>query len=375
MQKDSFIYEIEDFVCDQTFQNYCLGTNIIDSIFWEDWIKNNPHKQEAFSKAKRVLQILSARQGDFLSQLSALQEGILLQEKIRDIIAEESASTQIIPSEFMRNKRRSNVRFAAAACILIVFGSMLLAYFFNAQNAPAGEMADFVFVTKALQKKTIQLPDSSIIFLNENSRLVLDKDFNSHKRVATLEGEAYFDVKHDPAHPFLLHTAKLDIQVLGTAFNVKAYKETDTYEAALLRGKIEILPNKFVKQKIVLQPNQQFALRSMPAADKQLANHKKINIPDSAFVNKALTDSFTKLPVATKWSRHKMVFNNETLATIAKRLEEWYGIQIVIRDQSVADYRFTGTFDNENIINVLTVLQTSYSFDFYVKNNVIYISK
>ncbi len=374
MQKDSFIYEIEDFVCDQTFQNYCLGTNIIDSIFWEDWIKNNPHKQEAFSKAKRVLQILSARQGDFLSQLSALQEGILLQEKIRDIIAEESASTQIIPSEFMRNKRRSNVWFAAAACILIVFGSLLLAYFFNAQNAPAGEMADFVFVTKALQKKTIQLPDSSIIFLNENSRLVLDKDFNSHKRVATLEGEAYFDVKHDPAHPFLLHTAKLDIQVLGTAFNVKAYKETDTYEAALLRGKIEILTNQFVKQKVILKPLQRFVLRETPAHIQRITKVKNLKA-DSSILSNVFVDDKALLSISQQWLKKKIVFNDESLENILKTLSELYQIEIIIKNEDVKTYRYTGSFENKNIIDVLSALKTSYHFDYYIKNNTIIISK
>ena len=76
--------------------------------------------------------------------------------------------------------------------------------------------------------------------LNAGSTLTMAKDFNEQSREVTLEGEAFFDVSHNPGKPFIIHTTSMNVRVLGTVFNVKAYPADKLAETSLLKGSVEI---------------------------------------------------------------------------------------------------------------------------------------
>ncbi|WP_449436583.1 FecR family protein [Pedobacter steynii] len=122
-----------------------------------------------------------------------------------------------------------------AAVLIIVSTSIVLFYNHSAQvNKDALPLVKFE--TRKGQKKQITLGDGTIVWLNSLSSLTLKNGFNDKTREVELTGEAYFDVAHKADKPFKVHTDQFDINVLGTAFNVKVYPDDKTAETTLIRG-------------------------------------------------------------------------------------------------------------------------------------------
>jgi transmembrane sensor len=110
-------------------------------------------------------------------------------------------------------------------------------------------------------RRSLLLPDGTHVWLNAGSRIHYDPDMlQKDARVITLSGEAFFDVARDKDRPFIIHTSKIAIRVLGTAFNVKAYPLDRVTETTLMGGSIELTINSKPYQKIILKPKEKFAL-------------------------------------------------------------------------------------------------------------------
>ena len=121
--------------------------------------------------------------------------------------------------------------------------------------APKNEIATL----PGTHSKTI-LPDGSTVWLNAGSKLTYNKNFNTATREVELSGEAYFDVKKDEHHPFIIHTSAMHIKVLGTAFNVKSYPGDKSSETSLIRGSIEVTMNNRPQEKIILHPSEKLVV-------------------------------------------------------------------------------------------------------------------
>lgn len=122
-----------------------------------------------------------------------------------------------------------------AACFLgILMLAGIVYYGFNKDTT-------LTIATEAGQKRTVILPDGSRAILNANSTLVYDAAWSGETaRRVELEGEAFFDITHDPAHPFYVKTSRLEVKVLGTAFNVKSNQAQKIFETTLIRGKVTV---------------------------------------------------------------------------------------------------------------------------------------
>ena len=90
--------------------------------------------------------------------------------------------------------------------------------------------------TRKGSKSNVQLPDGTMAWLNADSKLIYDENFRGDFREVSLEGEAYFDVVKDKTKPFIIHTKAIDIRVLGTAFNVRAYETEKEYGNFIVQG-------------------------------------------------------------------------------------------------------------------------------------------
>ena len=106
----------------------------------------------------------------------------------------------------------------------------------------------------------LTLPDGTKVWLNAGSHLSYGKTYNAATREVNLTGEAFFDVARNSQKPFLIHTARIDIQVLGTSFNVKSYPTDRTTEATLIRGSIEVSIKDRPSEKIILRPNEKLVI-------------------------------------------------------------------------------------------------------------------
>ena len=279
------------------------------------------------------------------------------------------------------NKKRKRLLWSCAALVVaaaIVFFAVQPG---TKQIASAEKIAQSEVSTKNGSRTKIQLPDGSSVWLNSSSKLVYSNEhFGGVIREVSLVGEAYFDVVKNPNKPFVIHTAKMDIKVLGTAFNVKCYPGEKTTETSLIRGSVEVTL-KDRQEKIIMKPNDKLILNNEDS--KPL---KKIDIPSKQPVVEKSNDEIIKLShltifardssiVETGWVENRLIFSDEKLEEIAKKMERWYGVTIVIANEKLKKELLTGSFEKETIYQALNALQLTTAFNYKVNKDVITISK
>ncbi|WP_449440456.1 FecR family protein [Pedobacter steynii] len=170
-------------------------------------------------------------------------------------------------------------------------------------------------------------------------------------------------MKKDPEHPFIIHTRHMSIKVLGTAFDVKVYENDSFIETTLVRGLIQITMNNKPAEKIILKPKEKFTL-----ADKNNINY---TITPITYYNSL--DSTNNNLMETSWLNDKLVFKNQTFASIARNAERKYGVEIRFRDEQKKNYTFTGKFEKESIDELLNALRYIENFHYKKEGNIIYI--
>jgi len=156
-----------------------------------------------------------------------------------------------------KKTNRKKIFFSAAvlSTLLVVF----IVFHFWGNSAPgpvADKTAQSEVSTKSGSRTKIQLPDGSSVWLNGGSKLVYDnRHFGENIREVTLTGEGYFDIVKNKDKPFIMHANKIDIKVVGTTFNVRAYPGEKNTETSLIRGSIEVTM-KDRKGKIMMKPKE-----------------------------------------------------------------------------------------------------------------------
>lgn len=225
--------------------------------------------------------------------------------------------------------------------------------------------------TKKGSKSNIKLPDGSMVWLNADSKLSYAENFIGKTREVTLTGEAYFDVVHDTAHPFIIHTGKVNIKVLGTAFNIRNYPEDKLLETTLMRGKIEITITGSPNEKIILKPLEKLIITKdsytpvLPADNdvkfKSIRNNKPV-------ITSATYSSVDSVVVETAWVNDKMVFINQSLGKIAQELERHFAVTVIFKNPLVKEYRYTGVFDNESLEKIMQLIQLSKKINYKILN-------
>ncbi|MEG0794883.1 MAG: DUF4974 domain-containing protein [Odoribacter sp.] len=196
------------------------------------------------------------------------------------------------------------------------------------------------------------LSDGSVVWLNSDSRLRFPSSFPGKKRTVYLEGEAYFEVSPDSLHPFIVSSKGMDVEVLGTKFNVKAYPEDVIIYTTLCQGSVKTI-NQQTGLSLLLEPNQQARFT------KQNGKIEKQEVDSRLF---------------TGWTGGRFVFENETLEEIMKQLERWYNIDVFYQNPSIKKYKFTGDVDRfDEISIILNMIEKTYNITFSINQKTIVI--
>ena len=224
----------------------------------------------------------------------------------------------------------------------------------------------------------VQLPDGSQVWVNSGSHLTYEGNFKGNTREVQLDGEAYFDVAKDASRPFIVHTSGIDIKVLGTAFNVKAYKTEPTIEATLIHGSIEVI-NKSQpgSAKIMLKPHEKLVYNKYVIKDIKDYKADIQPVADSfSIIIKPLGKNIADNDIVeTAWVYNKLIFEDERFADLALKMERWYNVKISIENEKLKDYRISGTFVNETAEEAVKALQLLVPFSYSIKNNEVKIIK
>jgi ferric-dicitrate binding protein FerR (iron transport regulator) len=238
-----------------------------------------------------------------------------------------------------------------AAAVVITLSVSWLAFQLKPLKEPAVAM-NTIYVP-AGQSVNLTLADGTNVWLNSRTTLKYPGVFTGHKRELILEGEAFFDVAHDPKKPFVVHAGEYDIQALGTQFDVEMYPQNGRFSASLLAGSIKVTATNDASQTIVLKPNS-MALKQ-----------------DGRLVSRAITD-FDHY----RWREGLICFKDMPFADLMLKFEKCYGIKIVVENKSMTNYAPTGKFRRTDGIDyALRVLQRNYPFKFErdEENHILYI--
>ncbi|MCK5137986.1 MAG: DUF4974 domain-containing protein [Bacteroidales bacterium] len=239
-------------------------------------------------------------------------------------------------------------------------------------------------------RSQFELPDGTKGSLNNGSRLKFPVKFYGDTRNVELVGEAFFDVYHDKNRPFIISTDGLDIKVLGTRLNVYSYPGEGYQEFTLESGSIELI-KKENNQRISIgkmKPGQHVVYRFEESkVNFDLENPDKESIPiDKADNKKKLEDILIEMKPGqsvvyelkdgeldikldnvdyyTAWKDGKLVLRNDPMPNVLKRIERWYNVKFNILDESICEYTYWATFEEETLDQVLKLLTLSGPFKF-----------
>jgi len=275
--------------------------------------------------------------------------------------------------------RRILTLFSFVAFIMVVTG----AFYLFTQKTKTGSVADESIssvVTKNGNRTKIVLPDGSQVWLNAGSNLDYNNsDFNKQLREVSLNGEAYFDVTKNADKPFIIHTKKMDIKVIGTAFNIRSYGDEKIAEASLIRGSIEVTLKDRKDQKITLKPNEKISIANDELQQVVLKTGQKVAVKNNSKpVPQILVTDLKPNPVYNiipeiAWTQNKLYFEDESLEDIGPMIERWFGKEVIIEKESLRKVRYTGNFENETMEKVLSYLKLSKPFNFRFENDTIVI--
>lgn len=232
--------------------------------------------------------------------------------------------------QLVENVKPMSVRQIVAAAILLAICT--IGIFFMRNESAKNETV----VAKVNQQKInrlVRLPDGSTVIISSGSKLNYPSSFDGlARREVYLEGQAFFDIKHNASKPFIVHTGQLETTVLGTAFNIKAFLGDIDITVTVIRGKVKVSDQN--KTLGILLPHQQII------CNKQKANPTLKTVDTDTYLD---------------WKAQDLLFDDVTVAEAAELLEERFNVNITFSDQLIKSNRFTTTFlKGESLEQVLT---------------------
>ena len=212
-------------------------------------------------------------------------------------------------------KKRTRVVFMellrVAAVILVMF---LVGGYIYVRKMEEIRLANNIVTVPVGQRVNLQLPDGTSVWLNASSEIIYPAYFSGSTREIHLNGEAYFEVEHNASKPFIVHTETFDIKVLGTKFNVEAYKGMEGFTTALMEGSVEVTDRKNKDKSVRLYPAQKVAFRNGELCKSPIDNYD-----------------------VYRWREGLICFKETRFADLMRQLEKNYGVRILINNEAVKE--------------------------------------
>jgi transmembrane sensor len=318
-------------LAENKFKEWVLNpTNVELSKFWENWMDENPDSKEDIENFKKIILKMDDDKSSFNTQV---EEKLWLDIKNTIAQSEQEEATPIVPSTriYMYKKWMG---IAAGLALMIA-----ATFFFFRTNEPN----DLTAKTTFGETRTLSLPDGSQVVLNANSSLTWkDAWTNGKDREVSLKGEAYFIVneqgKAEHRDRFIVHTSDLDVEVLGTRFNVNTYRPQT--QVILQKGSVEIKTSVNDKEKKYnLVPGQKAVF------DRNNDNVQISQVNSNVYVG---------------WKDNRFVFDQTPLSEVAIMLENTYGIKVIIEDKELRTKQISGEIPTSERKSFLLALSSLY---------------
>ncbi len=200
-------------------------------------------------------------------------------------------------------------------------------------------------------KGLVELPDGSQVWLNSDSEISFPARFDSSARLVSLKGEAYFKVVKDSHRPMFIECSDdILVKVTGTEFNITSYENDDSFNLLLVSGELTV-EDRSRERIYSVKPSQQLTLYD----DREMKPVRTTPVVEDM----------------TAWKDGKLIFDDTPMPEVIKRLERWFGIRIILEDESLLDDRFTATFTSESVTRVFDILKLSSSVDYELDDNIV----
>lgn len=265
--------------------------------------------------------------------------------------------------------RRVFVNIARYAAVVLV-GTLLSSVFFLYKKNVSTEdgMAEIHKVSNRHQimeytspagaRLKVVLPDSTVVWLNGNSKIILSKTFGEQDRDVSLQGEAFFDVSPNRTLAFTVKTKNVDIKAYGTSFNVFAYPNEKAVETVLLSGVVSVQKRARgifdQSEEVMLKPNQKATY------SEEAETIKVKNVESKPY---------------RSWTNGTLIFNDTPMDDVIKKLEYFFNVEIVVNTPSVLKYRFSATLENNSIEQIMKYLSYSSPIEYVFTKNKITITQ
>jgi transmembrane sensor len=374
--------DLHHLIQNESFLNYCFGRNIADVQYWEDWMKAHPEFKNDIDELKNAVLLLGHQIGkhEAEAEFAHLSEqinsrrlrlpkhrnffnvlikvgaaavlamvvgfGFYFSKKSKDEVTNVVQAKDIAPgskqavltladgSKINLNNAVNGTVASQAGVKIIKTANGQLLYDFSNAGAPHGKIQYNTIDVPAGGQWQVLLPDQSKVWLNSKSSLTYPTRFSGNERVVKVSGEAYFEVAHNKAMPFKVETEGQVVEVLGTHFNITAYKEDKLTKTTLLEGAVKVSKN---GKSQLLKPGQQAQV-----------DQYRINVVDNVDTEKAIA-----------WKNGYFMFNDSDLTDVMRQLSRWYDVDVVFENQQKG-YEFVGEIRRGySLIKVLKILELS----------------
>ncbi len=313
---------------------YLSGEVTPDEIkLLEHWVLENPDNKKLFNQYRVSWNLANTtknnNQIDVNAEFNKLSNKLFKQEP-----------------EIKIQSRKSNKLFLkiAASIIFIAISAYSIFYFVNKPTYKS-----YFAQTQIINQ---DLPDGSTFTLNKNSEIKISDKYAQTERRIILDGEAYFNVKHNNKIPFIVETQNLEIKDIGTSFFVKSNKTDENIEITVSSGIVSVT---YVKtgDKIILNKGDKGIFTK---TDKTLFKQKN---NDENFLS---------------WKTKIFNFKNKTLNKVINKLNQVYGSDIKLQNPELKNCRLTAKFENKSLDAILKILQATFDLKIEKKNKKILIS-
>ena len=347
---DQSEYTIESFLLDESFQSWVDNSDEEDHEYWEDWIQENPDARHMVEAAAKLYKSLKMKGVEVST------------EKIEASLQQVKEVAEIDKNKEIPFWRSKIYRYAAVISLLIVFAASVIYLDTSELNKDQHDgMLTFIEkVTPKGQKSTITLGDGTVIKLNSDSKLKFPKSFSEDVREIYFEGEAFFDVSKDPSRPFIIKTNDLQINVLGTSFNVNSIDRENRVEVGVLTGKVSVS---------LISDSSEDSQETAVLLPYEKGVFDKVNLK----LRKERFNSSRDLA----WKDGIILFSEAEFDKVVERLERWYGFEFVTSQVKPLETKLTGRYEDKSLEFVLGGICYSLgiSYEIDMENKIVTLTK
>jgi ferric-dicitrate binding protein FerR (iron transport regulator) len=333
-------FELEDFILDDWFVQWVKSPTPEGTDFWENWLREHPARGSVVEEARQLVLHLNAGRHSMPAE-SFRRIQVHLDNVYASLAAEETLARA------RPGKRREPLRWrwpvgvAAAVSLLLLVGAAW--YFANRESGARS------YTTAYGQTRPVTLPDGSEVLMNANSRLRVPAAWSANgPREVWLEGEAFFKVARKmnaaPANTssrFVVHTGQVDVEVLGTRFNVTNRRGQTT--VILNEGKVKLEEGALSGgREVIMAPGEYVQLGS----DARTLVRKTVNPSQYS-----------------SWTENRYVFDDTSLREIAQIIEDTYGVEVKFGNHRLAARTFSATIPTKNLDVLLLALSESFGME------------